>query len=286
MLWSALYGLPTGPVLASEMASRRAAWPPATAPVRTAAVLETAGLAASPVVAAVATATIRGCCIPASSPSAASEGTSEGSSAAMLWARILLGLLDLWVLRIDHCGGAAGLAPLPLSDRLGLLADLAGRRHLFQQVQRHLGVDVCVWMDGVRRPPGPEGLLDPFLAAASPADKLNTVQNDGRAELLAQGEFQFGQICQNLAQEIRILKICDVLRDVTARHGDVPCYRCDDVQNVLTELRDDSPELLDGELDGPLWRHHQRPVDVVAIVLLHALGDWYETPFFSGCQKT
>jgi hypothetical protein len=42
------YSLPTRPVLASEVASRRAAWPSATSPLRTSAVLEAAGLAAAP----------------------------------------------------------------------------------------------------------------------------------------------------------------------------------------------------------------------------------------------
>jgi hypothetical protein len=82
----------------------------------------------------VATTAVRGCCIPASSPSTTSEGSSEGASAALMRARVQLGLLNLRMLRVDCCGGATGLAPFPLPDRLGLLADLAGRRHLFQQV--------------------------------------------------------------------------------------------------------------------------------------------------------
>ncbi len=64
-----------------------------------------------------------------------------------------------------------------------------------------------------------------------------------------------------------------MLRNVTAGHGDVPCYRCCDVQSVLAELTDNPPQLINGELDGPLRRHHQSPVHVIAIVLLHTLGD-------------
>jgi hypothetical protein len=96
------------------VASRRAAWPPATSPVRTSAVLEAAGLAAAPIGAVVATTAVRGYCIPASSPSATSEGSSEGASTALLRARVRLRLLNLRMLRVDRCGGAAGIAPFPL----------------------------------------------------------------------------------------------------------------------------------------------------------------------------
>jgi hypothetical protein len=126
--------LPPRPVLASEMASRRATWPSATSSGRTSAVLEAAGLAAAPTSDVVTTTAVRGCCIPASSPTPSSEGASEGASAALLRARVELRLLSLQMLRGDRCGGATGLAPFPLPDRPGLLADLAGRRHLFQQV--------------------------------------------------------------------------------------------------------------------------------------------------------
>ncbi len=90
-----------------------------------------------------------------------------------------------------------------------------------------------------RTPTRPWESARPFPCC--PTDEFNSIQDDGGAELLPKREFQLCQICQNLAQEIRILKVCDMLRNVTTRHGNVPCYRCDDVQNVLTELRDDSP---------------------------------------------
>ena len=126
--------LPSRPVLASEVASRRATWPSTTSSGRTSAVQEAAGLAAAPTSAVVTTTAVRGCCIPASSSTPTSIGASEGASAALLRARVVLRLLSLLMLRSDRSGGVAGLAPFPLPDHTGLLADLAGRRHLFQQV--------------------------------------------------------------------------------------------------------------------------------------------------------
>jgi hypothetical protein len=119
---SAVCRLPSWPVLASEVASRRAARPSTTSSGRTSA----------PTSAVVTTTAVRGCCIPASSSNPTSIGASEGASAALLRARVVLRLLSLLMLRSDRSGGVAGLAPFPLPDHTGLLADLAGRRHFFQ----------------------------------------------------------------------------------------------------------------------------------------------------------
>jgi hypothetical protein len=125
--------LPSWPVLASEVASRRSTRPSTTSSGRTSAVLEAAGLAAAPTSTVVTTTAERGCCIPASSSTPTSIGASEGASAALLRARVVLRLLSLLMLRSDRSGGVAGLAPFPLPYHPGLLADLAGRRHFFQQ---------------------------------------------------------------------------------------------------------------------------------------------------------
>ncbi len=88
------------------------------------------------------------------------------------------------LLCVCRCGGVAGVTPLPLPDGIGLFAGLAGRRHLLQQVQRRLGVYVSIRMYRIGGPAGPQGLLNPLLAAAGPADQLDTVQDGGRTELL------------------------------------------------------------------------------------------------------
>jgi hypothetical protein len=83
-------------------------------------------------------------------------------------------------------------------------------------------------MDRIRCPTRPGSLLDSFLSTSRSTDELNSIQDDSRAEFIPKRKFQLRQICQNLAQKIRILKIGDMLRNVATRHGDVPCYWCDD----------------------------------------------------------
>jgi hypothetical protein len=150
--------------------------------VGSSAILDSARLTAAPIAAVVAGSAVRRGRTPPSSAASASEGASVGASVAVLVT--CSAVLVLLVLREDCDGGAARLTPFSLPLRAGHPADLAGRRQLLQQVQRHLGIYVSVRVDWIRCPASPESLFNSFLSTSNSAYELNAILDDCRAEFL------------------------------------------------------------------------------------------------------
>jgi hypothetical protein len=76
-----------------------------------------------------------------------------------------------------------------VSDPRGRRLRSAGSRHLFNQIQGHLGVDMSVRMDWIARPPRPHGLDLLFHAAVVAANQLDPIEDRSRRQALPELKF-------------------------------------------------------------------------------------------------
>jgi hypothetical protein len=110
-----------------------------------------------------------------------------------------------------------------------------GGRYPLDQVERHLRVDVGLWVDRIR-PAGPQRLLNPVLAAPRTANELNTIQHGCWQELFSECKLQLREIRKNLVQEIRTTRVCDMVVRCAARSKNVSGDGRHKEQLILAEL--------------------------------------------------
>ncbi len=116
-----------------------------------------------------------------------------------------------------------GRAPCSLPVVGGLLSALAAvhvlRRHLLQQVERHLGVHVFTRMDWIE---GPTAAYDSgrlLRVVTRPRDEFQAVDDGRRRQRLPQCSLVFVEIPQTRGEEVSIVEIGHVSRVTAARRS-------------------------------------------------------------------
>jgi hypothetical protein len=72
--------------------------------------------------------------------------------------------------------------------------DVRCRRNLLDKIQRHLGVDMAVWVDRSADPAGSNRLLLPLHGTVLPTHQQDPVQDGFQCQAFSQLEFLFVQI--------------------------------------------------------------------------------------------
>jgi hypothetical protein len=111
-----------------------------------------------------------------------------------------------------------------------------------------------------------QGLLRPVLAASGTADQLYPVEHRGRRKFLPQKKLQFCQVGKNFARKFRVPGVGDMVIRVAAWPSDIAGDQSHDEELLLTQLRHQLLQQLQGVAEGALRRHHQVSFDMVPII--------------------